>query len=69
MSRALTAPRFIKAKTPRGLEIAMLKNNIKRSSLHTYTILHDGKDWFAWYYVDLDGAYNQELKEILTEEG
>lgn len=67
MARSLTAPRFLKAKSPKGLERAMLLNNIRRSSLHNYTIVFDGKEWFAWYYVDLDGAYNQEIKEILKE--
>lgn len=67
MASALTAPRFVKAKSPKGLERAMLQNNIKRARQHVYTIVWDGKDWFGWYYVELDGAYNTEIKEILSE--
>lgn len=45
----------------------MLQNNIKRARQHTYTIVYADKEWFAWYYVELDGAYNTEIKEIITE--
>jgi hypothetical protein len=45
----------------------MLQNNLKRQAWHTYQIVYDGKAWFAWYQVDLSGAYNQEIKEVLTD--
>jgi hypothetical protein len=57
-------PRFVKAKTPKGLERAMLQNNMARKSWHNYQIVFDGKEWFAWYYVDLSGSYNEEIKEL-----
>lgn len=42
----------------------MLQNNMARKSWHNYQIVFDGKEWFAWYYVDLSGSYNEEIKEL-----
>lgn len=46
----------------------MLQNNAQRKSYHQYQIVFDGKEWFAWYYVDYSGAYNTEITEV-TKEG
>lgn len=64
---SLKTPRFLKSKTPKGLERAMLQNNLLRRSWHNYQIVFDGKEWFAWYYVDLSGSYNQEINEVTKE--
>lgn len=64
MSDSLNTPRFLVANTPKGLEQAMLKNNLKRKRYHRYQIVFDGRKWFAWYEVDLSGSYNQEIEEI-----
>lgn len=45
----------------------MLQNNLKRQAWHKYQIVYDGREWFAWFYVDLSGTYNQEIKEVLTD--
>ena len=67
MKNVMSTPRFLKASSPKGLERAMLQNNLKRQAWHVYQITFDGKAWFAWYQVDLSGAYNQEIKEVLTD--
>lgn len=68
MSVSFKTPRFLKSKTPKGLERAMLQNNIKRKAWHQYQIVFDGSEWLAWYYVDLSGAYNLEIKEVLPDD-
>ena len=47
----------------------MLRNNLKRAAWHNYQIVFDGKDWFAWYHVDLSGSFNQEINEVEKQEG
>lgn len=53
-------PDFIKATSPQGLVRLMLENNLKRSTQFEYQIVHDGKSWFAWYYIIKDN------KEVMT---
>lgn len=44
-------PHFVKAGSPEGLRLAMLKNNTTRNvEFQYYQIVFDGKSWFAWYY-------------------
>jgi len=59
-----TIQRFIKAKSPKRLEVLMMLNNTKRQSYHKYQIVFDGKEWFAWYEVSLEGLANQDLIEV-----
>ena len=59
-----TIKRYLKAKSERGLERAMLINNTKRSAYHNYHIVHDGKNWFAWYDCDLSGMANKDIVEV-----
>lgn len=54
-------PRFLKAASPNGLVRLMLSNNVKSGVQFEYQIVHDGKAWFAWYYVLL------EAKEALSD--
>lgn len=42
----------------------MLINNTKRSAYHNYHIVHDGKNWFAWYDCDLSGMANKDIVEV-----
>lgn len=42
----------------------MLRNNLKRQAFHKYQIVFDGNAWYAWYYADLSGAYNQEILQV-----
>ncbi len=53
-------PSFIKAASPSGLVRLMLLNNVKRGMQFEYQIVHDGKSWFAWYYI------LQDQKEALS---
>jgi hypothetical protein len=32
----------------------MLKNNLKRGMQFNYQIVHDGKHWYAWFYIEQD---------------
>ena len=43
--------RYLKAKTPRGLELAMLRNNIQRGMFFVYEHIQQANDgnWYAWY--------------------
>lgn len=68
MNTSATTPRFLKAKTAKALERLMLLNNARRKSFHQYSIVFDGKDWYAWFYVDISGSFNLEGKEILGED-
>lgn len=45
-------PNYLKAQTPRGLRLAMLKNNVKNATQFVYHSIQfvDGY-WYAWYYV------------------
>lgn len=67
MKTSLSTPRFLRTKSVKGLERAMLMNNIKRKSWHQYQIIFDGTYWYAWYQVDLNGSYNQELEDISNQ--
>ena len=45
-----TLPNFIKARSAKSLRVLMLKNNQRLSMAYiNYTIILDGKIWFAWY--------------------
>jgi hypothetical protein len=46
-------PLFVKAKTPEKLVAEMLKNNKRHGKQYQYDIIHDGKQWVAWYYQNL----------------
>lgn len=68
MVDSLSTFRFLSASTPKGLERQMLKNNLARRAWHNYQIVFDGRKWYAWYQVDLSGAYNREIEEIKSAE-
>ena len=46
-----TIPNFIKARTPRGLRLLMIKNNARRYARFDYFNIQFSKgSWYAWYY-------------------
>ena len=49
----LNIPQFVKAKTPQKLQELMLSKNIELQMEKRYTVVHDGKSWYAWYYHPL----------------
>lgn len=55
--------RHIKASTPKGLERAMLRNNVSKNTWFDYQIIFDGKEWFAWYLDDKNDPM-QAAKEL-----
>lgn len=59
--------RFLKSKTERGLEMKMLLNNRDRKCFHQYQIMHNGKEYVAWYIVDLSGMANKDMMELGEE--
>jgi len=54
--------RHIKAETARGLERAMLMNNLKHNTFFHYEIIFDGKNWYAWFLKE------QNVIEAIKEE-
>lgn len=48
------SPSFLKATSPQGLVRLMLSNNIKLGMQFDYQIVHDGKSWFAWFFIIQD---------------
>lgn len=59
---------FLKATKPEGLKLLMLRNNFDTSCYHDYVITHDGASWFAWYEVDAENLYTDEIKRLTDEE-
>ena len=53
-------PSYVKAASPSGLVRQMYLNNLKYSTQFEYQIVHDGKAWFAWFYL------LQDSKEALS---
>ena len=54
---AFNLPHFIKAESPRGLQLKMLENNLNlKAECQYFDISFDGKQWFAWYYKISDEA-------------
>jgi len=54
VGNALRIPRFLSASSPRGLEQAMLKNNLQKSKEHKYfDISFDGKNWIVWFIEEV----------------
>jgi hypothetical protein len=61
---------YLTAKSPEALKLKMLSNNIRRAAYHEYRIVHDGKDWFAWFEVPADEILLKEygrLNEIKSK--
>jgi hypothetical protein len=58
---SLRAPNYLKATSPQGLVRLMLSNNSKQGMQFDYQIVHDGKSWFAWFYI------LQDNREALTD--
>jgi len=61
--KANHTPFYIKAKSAKGLQDKMLQNNLRRKGWHQYQVLHDGKDWYAWFYVDVVNEIANEKPE------
>lgn len=49
-------PNYVRGRSPEGLRRAMLQNNLKRGMEYNYQIVHDGKEWFAWYREEVASA-------------
>jgi hypothetical protein len=58
-------PNFLKSKTEMGLKRLMLQNNIKRKAWHLYSIIWNGKEYVAWYYIDITDMSN--MTEVIDD--
>lgn len=54
-------PQFVKAASAPALVRLMLSNNLKHGTQFDYQIMHDGKNFYAWFMVILDA------KEALSD--
>ena len=62
MTRATRVPLFLKARTKDLLIKEMLKNNVKNNvSFDYFDIQKDGKNWIAWFFVDLQSPFRKEI--------
>lgn len=59
--------RFLKAKTAEGLRVLMFENNLKTDAYHDYQIVHDGKDWYAWFEYDASAEQENIAKKALNQ--
>ena len=58
-------PHFIKARSPKGLRLSMLRNNVKWGLIFNYyQIIWDGKNWYAWFQLDAVDALEDEIKQM-----
>lgn len=58
---------YLKAKTPEGLKLLMIRNNLATNAYHDYNIMHDGNSWFAWFEFDASQIIDRETKRALNE--
>ena len=60
------SPKALKSKTTKGLERAMMINNVKHQAFFQYQIIWDGKEWVAWYYMDAPKEANDIAMGLLN---
>jgi hypothetical protein len=46
----------------------MLSNNIRHGKQYEYQVVHDGKEWFAWF-MEIVPATEQLAEELPKSEG
>jgi len=57
---------YVKAKSPESLKILMIRNNIETNSYYSYSIVHDGSFWFAWFDFDASDLIEKETQRIIN---
>jgi hypothetical protein len=57
---------YVKAKSPEGLKLAMIKNNIDTNAYYSYSIIFDGSFWFAWFDFDASTIIENETRKALN---
>lgn len=60
------AKNYLKAKSAEGLKILMIRNNLSTASYHDYRIMHDGKDFYAWFEFDASEIIKAETDKVLN---
>jgi hypothetical protein len=61
-----TTLNYVRAKTPEALKAKCLANSVTKGFYYKYNVVHDGKEWFAWYEEDaseilIDGIKASEV--------
>lgn len=57
-------PNFIKAKTPRGLRLLMIRNNVRlKATVQYFDVQFVKGAWFAWFYEPLNMESIDDLAE------
>lgn len=68
IGNSLRIPHFLSASSPKGLERAMLKNNIKHGvEFHYFSINFVSGKWIAWFTMPADkdgGVLNEDIKKV-----
>jgi hypothetical protein len=67
VSNAAYLADFIRAKTPKGLRLAMIKNNAKWKIVFSYRdiqFVENDKRWYAWFDVKMADALREEIKTM-----
>lgn len=57
-----TSLNYIRAKTPEGLKQLCLQNSVSRGYYFRYSVVYDGKNWFAWYEEDASEQIESQIK-------
>ena len=55
---------FLRTKTPEGLQLLMLDNNIVRGVHYNYDIVHANGLWYAWFLGDATKFITDEAKKL-----
>jgi hypothetical protein len=63
---ASLVPNFLEASTAKGLVLLCTKLNMLSGKFISYTFLHDGKKFYAFYFWDaLDPLPNLKEKDVI----
>lgn len=69
MAYEYTIPVFIKARTAENLMFEMAKTNRKHgSNLRYFDIQWDGKNWYAWYYLENSRLLKEKVNALFGSE-
>jgi len=58
---------YLKAKSPEGLKLLMINNNITKASYHPYDIMFAGGFWYAWYEASSDNFIKEQVGNLGTK--
>jgi len=59
-----TIKQFLKAKTVEGLQVLMLRNNIKRAAFFDYQIIFANGYWYAFFNGDANEYIAEQVGQL-----